>query len=352
MVQSVVIQSIGEAGPNVSGILSEAFGLPKEVFLKLLYQAPSVLFKEVDPPIAQQAHDLLSKLGLDVRVLDPEMPLPAAADTVEFAVYIPEVRDLPEVVRGMAVFMGCDPKTALNLLLKEPAIVLGGVSEATALALAKRIPAEITYTDPKNDRFWLRFLTSDASLQAKVFAAIPELKGGRWDDLSYEQCQQLWRKVPAEGVYELVNHSFDRFEIVLGGIDPALRDHWEPILLNEIGIPEAILPAILADLPVQLFESVGRAAMENCMARFAEAGLVCSVRQLPLGRYHIRIIQAGAEAKVKDLLRQFLPEGELPNGKFPWNSKTGVGNLQCRYMVSQLAAIGCVAEILEVENEN
>ena len=102
MNHTVVINSIGSATPRVSKVLSDVLKVPQEYMLRLLYNAPSVLFQKVDEDTALKAEDTLTKLGLEVSVCSKEDKVDLATELVDISVSFEDILQLPKVTEQLA----------------------------------------------------------------------------------------------------------------------------------------------------------------------------------------------------------------------------------------------------------
>ncbi|PXY39348.1 hypothetical protein DMB65_17840 [Flavobacterium cheongpyeongense] len=349
--KNVIIASIGTANPSVGKILSEVLGIQQEYVVKLLYCTPAVLFQNVEEELALKTEALLTKLGLEVLITSEDEPLPAAPELLELALYIQNPRNLPIINKQLSEFLGCDEKESLNLLLNEPSIVLGGVSIATALALSKRIDAEVIASNPKTDLYTLRINTADVKIKNQIDQLLHTL-GLRLsphptevEGLTYANSQEIWKRFQQTGAVQIINQSFQRFEIVLDAFDLNNSNHTN-ILTQIVGMPEEILSEIASNLPVVLDESVNRKDLSEKLGLYTTAGLTCSYNNVPLGKYNITIDQIPDLDKTKAIVKQFFSERINIKQNTKWTSPKPLQHILTRYMTEQLEEIGCVVEKL------
>lgn len=349
--KNVIIASIGTANPSVGKILSEVLGIQQEYVVKLLYCTPAVLFQNVEEELALKTEALLTQLGLEVQVTNEGDPLPPAPELLEIALYIQNPRNLSIVNKQLSEFLGCDEKESLNLLLNEPSIVLGGVSIATAQALSKRIDAEVIVSNPKTDLYTLKINTTDSKLKNDIDQLLHTL-GLRLsphpvevEGLNYAMSQEIWKRFQQTGAIQIINQSFQRFEIVLDAFDSNNPQHTN-VLTQVVGMPEEILSEIANNLPVVLDESVNRKDLSEKLALYATAGLTCSYTNVPLGKYHITIDQIPDLDKTTAIVKQFFSEGINLKQNTKWTSPKPLQHILTRYMTEQLEEVGCVVEKL------
>lgn len=354
--QSVIIHSIGTANPIVSKILAEAFKIPQEIILKLLYNAPSVLFHQVSQELAKQAEDLLANLGLEVKVQDTTVALPKTQEQYDVSVYLNRPAMLPIVSTQLSEFLGCSTKAALNLLFQEPSIVLGGISKATAVALSKRLDAEVVYSNPKKDLYNLKIETTDTAvltqLQKIVQSQFPSFqiqKKTSISDLNYLTSQKIWQAFHTQSGIKIINQSHQRYEIILNKVS---GNTYRPTLIDEVGMPDFIIDKVLQHLPVQLEESLCFEVAQAKVEQFKSVGLDCTYAPLPYTKHQIQIDHITNLEATRQVLSQFLETKDLPTQIGAWLAPAGMNDLLTRYILTQLEAIGCTAKSQEYEPRN
>lgn len=347
---NVVIRSIGTASPVVSQVLSKGLGLPSEMVVRALYNAPAVLFREVDEELAGNALELLQHLGLETEVVKKGEALPQSPSSVDVGVYIHDALRLPHVCRQLTEFMGCSAQEALNLLCAQPCLVLGGVSPATADALAARLDAEVFVSNPKEGSYRLFIYDGPDVLKRQLYGYL-EKEGlirkneqpGIVSGINYAQGQELWRKYHAHDLIKLVNEAFLRKEIVLHEVDTG-NPEYAATLIEMTGMPESVVEDVIAELPVQLESSVNPAVAEHRLRLYAAAGLKCHAETLPFGNYTL-IVHSGADSsKAGTILQQILPKEKLPDKSGYWECPVPLGELMARYIAGQLEMTGCEVE--------
>lgn len=349
--KTVIIQSIGSANPGVSKLLADAFGINQKLLAGMLYCAPSVFLKNADIALAEKAASLLTQLGLEITVQDSTQPLPVKSEKVDIAVYIHDPLNLMKVTGQLSGFMGITEAEALRLLLNEPALVLGGVSLATANTLQKRLDAEVIATNPKNDCYSIDVFSQQKPFLKNFIDVLKKLNVEfdtalkRVENLDYDQAQEIWTRFPNSDGFTIYNKSFQRHQIHLVNFD--LEDEVSKrFLIYEIGMPTDVLPAIHKNLPVILDDSVSVKMKEHKLKKYAEACLTCEAKAIPFGKYKINIMNIRDKTKVEHILKQVFEHVEIGQDKQEWTSPLPLNSVLNRYLERQLEMIGC-----EVENE-
>lgn len=347
---NVIIDSIGTANPSVSSILADALGTPVEIVIKALYNAPSILFKEIEEDLANQTVELLGKLGVKSHSQESDLPLPPPEDPVDIGVYVHDISKLNKIVSDLSEFMGGKKSETLNLLMNDPAIVLGGVSRATGLALIERLDAEVIISEPKSDLYTLTFKSDNKLIQSQLesylkYAEIPydfsqlcEIR-----DLSYETANEIWSKFHSTGMVKMKNQSFQRYEIILEAVDTS-NPNYRTKLINEVGMPNEVIDEVIQNLPIQIEASVNHTFLQDKLADYATAGLNCSSLRIKENGYRLIIEENENLEESKHILSQFVPEESLPKNDGRWESPIAVGDLIFRCVAAQLEEIGCTID--------
>lgn len=344
---TVIVESIGTATPVVSNVLSEGLGIPKEIVLKALYNTPSVMFSKVDKETADAAVELLHRLGLETKLQSADEPVRDPAQTYDVGIYIHDASQLPLVCRQLGAFVGCTEPEALNLLIAEPCVVLGGVSKSTAEALAKRISAEVILSNPKEEYYTLHIDTGDEMARHQLQAYFRhhnmevDLKTtNRVENLDYETTHNIWRKFQSTGMVGVVNQSFQRFEIILTGANTS-NPAYRTALTENIGMPDDIVEDVLANLPVQLETGLNRADIAERVPNLRAAGLECKAVLLNTEKHYLLIEQMGNLEATRNALAQLYDTSHLPTAQKKWKSPAPMGDLLLRYTTNLLEQAGC-----------
>lgn len=347
---NVIIDSIGTANPSVSSILAEALGSPVEVVVKALYNAPSILFRDIEEELAEKTVELLGKLGVESHTQTNDLPLPPETEPVDIGVYVHDIYQLNEVTAELADFIGSSQQETLNLLMNDPAIILGGVSRATGEALINRINAEVIISDPKADLYTLIFTSDNKMIQSQLesylkyaeiaydFSEKREIR-----DLDYATANQIWSKFHTTGMLKMMNQSFQRYEIVLTAVDKNNADY-RTKLTAETGMPDEVIDEVLENLPIQLEASVNHTFLQEKLNAYEAAGLTCESVRIKQNGYRLIIEENKNLEATKSILSQFVEEHDLPSVEGRWESPVAVGDLVFRCVSAQLEEIGCTID--------
>lgn len=348
--KTVIIQSIGTANPGTAKVMADSFGISHELFLKLLYNAPAVFLDKIEDPVAEKTADLLRRLGLEITCQETGEPLPEKGEPLDVAVYVNNPMELTKVAGELSVFIGCKESEALQLLLNEPSVVLGGVSLATAKALQSRISAEVITSNPRADHYTIEVVSIEPVMLNQFTASLKNMgfvfdstKTKMIADLTYRQAQDIWNKYNHVARLLIYNQSYRRYNIELNGFDPEDAAQ-TTFLINEIGMPAEILNEVHANLPVLLDESVSINTMLTRLEEYTQAGLRCAAVPLPFGKYKLSVNNITDKKRVQEIVSQFYKDTVIPGSAQEWTAPQPLNNVLNRYLQKQLELIGCEVE--------
>lgn len=352
MENTVIINSIGNATPGASKVLSDALKVPQDYILKLLYNAPSILFQKVDEDTAQKAEDTLTKLGLDVSICTKDDEIDLRTESIDISVSLDNILVLPKVIEQLAVFLGCKQSEVLNLMLNEPSIVLGNVSVATAEALQKRTDANVHFSNPRKDAYTILISKKAENIQLrnveKVLKATAEETADAYvfENISYDHSQLLWRQYQSNKAVKLLNQSHQLVSVVLEDFDVSNEEH-VAFLVEKVGMPKEILEDIHAALPISLFENINRKNASAMITDCDSIGLATAIEQDYNFKKKLHIEGIEDAENVTKILAQFIAKEELPKANATsWTSKEEVPPLIARYLLAQLEQVTCNPEII------
>lgn len=352
MENTVIINSIGTANPGVSKLLADSFKMPQEFILKMLYNAPAVLFQKIDADLAEKAASTLAKLGLDVQITDEKEKINLAKEQVEISIYFEDILKLPKVIHQLSEFLGCKPSESLNMLLAQPGIVLGGVSEATAIALQGRIDALVCYSNPRKDLFTIYtsndFPKNDLKrLTAKVKQPIEVLEDGACiiKGLSYGESSTIWREHQSKKTIHIVNQTHQLVNIHLTSFDINNQQHTS-FLTEKIGMPSHILPDLKQHLPITLLERVSHQSAKKTIKNCAEIGLEISIENNFKTTRKLTVTKIKDHSAVKNVLAQFIDVSSFKENTNNWESTAEIPDLIANYLYAQLVLLNCEPTII------
>ena len=350
MNKSVIVSSIGLATPEIAKILSDSFQMDHQYVLKQIYNAPSILFHDIEDTLAAKVYELLTNVGMEVELMDAPGSIPEPKDPIDIAIHLEDPLLLPIVSQELSQFIGCSPAEALNLLIEEPGVVLGNVSEATAAALQKRTSGKVIILKPKEDLYIIELKNLD-SIQIRQMESFLKAKGistkltsnAVVENVSYTVSQEFWRKFQSQKEFKIYSQNLQRFEVVWTDTNVTLD--YKTILHERTSMPLESIDEIQMHLPVQLHESIDYRSMLELKEAYTENGIVTDIKAIASGNKTIHINTVSDPNLASKILKQFYPETELPvkNGK--WVAPRSLPSELARYASAALEEIGCDTEV-------
>ena len=143
---------------------------------------------------------------------------------------------------------------------------------------------------------------------------------------------------------KIINQSFQRFEIVLESVDTSKPDY-KSALVEFTGMPAEIVDEVVANLPIQLEESVSRIVLEEKLANYASFGLNCAGYFIPPRNCYLRLDEIGDLGQTQEVLSTYFEQAEIPTSTSVWKSPKPLPKLIARYAAAQLQVSGCEVEL-------
>ncbi|MEM9059526.1 MAG: pectate lyase [Pseudomonadota bacterium] len=350
----VVITSVGSAVPASARSVAVGLGVSVQSVLNAFYKAPVVLVDGLSRDIAEKMSALLTQIGCKVQVQAELDPAPAPAILYDVALHVTDPARYGEICRAIGGFVGAGEEDAARLVSTPPGIVLGGVSRATADALANRLGdgAELALSRPEEALYDVFLGACDGPVRSRLFA---DLKSRGFEPVADQGCiltgldkataDQLWTAHRAGGRIQIVNRDFLRFDIVMtGGADsPAART-----ALTEIaGVPDSVVPDLFRMSPITVMEAVASRDLEASFAGLADAGL--ELRADLLTFLHLGVAIVGTDdphATLKTLTELGLwQQAAMP--PLPWRAPWHMPELQARILRNTLERAGAHVDLID-----
>ncbi|MEM9547787.1 MAG: hypothetical protein AAGA77_17525 [Bacteroidota bacterium] len=343
--KQIIIQSIGTANPSCARILEDSLKLPQELVLKQLYNAPSVLFPNVEFELATELKKQLTKLGLEIELKDTTEQIHFSKENYEVSINVQEIKNLPYVLKSMSDFLGTSIQECVQLLGDERRVVIGGVSKATALAMKKRIPAAICYTNPKLDAYTIRFddAIPDQVVQTLLTSGIQKsqinLTRRQICNLDYQQSQKIWNNYHSQNGIQIINQSHQIISLELVDFDLNNQNHIN-FLNKSIGIPQEVLPQIHANTPVVLFENITRHNSMELIQTLDDLSMDYRIKEVDVSPKFIEASDIEDQIEFQNVMNQFFNLNAKTNVKH-WRSERKVPFVIAMYIQDQLQSINC-----------
>lgn len=275
----IVVNSIGDAGANMVGVLKQVLPLSEARLAALLYQAPAELIGGLTETQAVQINGLLRSTGLDCAVLRGDEPYIAGDGAYEVALAVKPGADMAAIAQEIVALLGVRIGRARAILCASPTVLMGSVSANTVVAVRRRfarLGAELDVSQPTRAVYDLFLGACTAHEQARVRQILRELKQPLLDEhagdaqpllavgLSKSEADRLWEQLRRTSLpVRLVNRDFERFDLRLDAVprgshaaDAARRQALCDYLAATTGMPPQLAPKVLARAPVVIQQNI------------------------------------------------------------------------------------------------
>lgn len=354
---SVIVRSIGTAGPSVHAALAGALAVAPERIARCLYQAPAVLLDALPESEANAVAELLSKTGLEVEVAQRGAPLESGGPDFELAVHVREPERFRAIAMELARFLGCDPARAVKLLCSSPAVVLGQVSAATVEALATRLAplgAEVdasrsveaaydVFVDADGREYRTRL---ERQLRDEGVEIIPE---GPVVALGVPRsvAEKLWTRIGASPKWRLIDRAFQRFDVVLESAPDS--EEASNAIVEVTGMPPSLVPKVRARTPIVLLSAARLNEVDAALATLGRAGAQVAARLVTLARWDVVLSAVSDVNAAAEVLGRVLDRDPKPLNRtlrsLPARIDAPVGLVQGQWILEELAAVGARAAL-------
>ena len=358
--QRVVVTSLGTAGFPVVRALEGRCPLAGLALAQALYQAPSILWSAVAPEEAERLARGLAAVGLDVEVQAADAEFEAGGPDVDVAIEVLDFSAMTDVLREVVLLLGADGRAARELLCRVPCLLVGGVSTATALAIARRF-------DPAKVRV-LPWSPAKALFDVYVTATTPDLRrrivenlraaGHIADDhgpaqgllmvegLSFEAADTLWELAGKRpDTLRLVPQALARYELVLGAA-PVDEGGWQA-LAAFLDLPVGRLTAVANRLPLALRGGLDRDHTLAALAQLVPQGVPVHAELQATQAFGLTVSACPKPAESARLIEQLTdrPAAETEAGlrALPLRLAGPFTLPRARWLQHELSALGCRA---------
>ncbi|AUC76460.1 hypothetical protein [Olleya sp. Bg11-27] len=343
--KTIVIQSIGTAKPGITKILADAFEINHQLLTQMIYNAPSLFLHKVDEETAAKVKNMLTELGLEILVQKAEDAIPTPTEKLDLALYIQNPLKIQKIAKQLSDFIGINEKEAFELLIQDPSVVLGGVSQNTAFALDKRIDAEVMASNPRKATYTILVKDLTPSF-INEFGLLCQNAGYTLDQnkimgLTHKEAQQLWTKVQDPQKIKLVNEDFIRYRIILNAFD-ANNEVSVQFLNEQIGMPTELIGRLNDYLPLEIVESLSKCKVESYLELTTAATLDCESHVNSVDRYQLQIQNITQKEQVEKTLDLFFKTVDIKDTK--WQTPEKLDSVLNRLLSEQLEALGCDVE--------
>lgn len=362
--QRLVVTSLGTAGFPVLRALEGRCPLAGPELAAVLYQAPGVLFPEVPATQGAQIVETLQRVGLEVELQPVGAVFTPGRGELDLSLQVVDVGRMAELLREVVLLLGVDGRTARDLLCREPCLLVGQVSVATALAIAARFDpaaARVVELEPAAARYDLYVTAGAPDLQRRIVEnlraaghlAIEDGVGGGHlivEGLPHATVHHLWEVVGQRGAsMRIIPQALSRFELVLEA-PPSTDGGWDALAAT-LGKGAALLQRVIRQGPVTLQSDLDRAAVGAQLAALTSAGLGVHAELLALQRFGLRVDRCPQPAAAAALVEQLTdtPRGPLSEAlrTTPHSLAGPYTGTRARWLRHELQALGCAVTLVK-----
>jgi len=351
------VLSVGQATPAVARALAINLKLPVEHVAKSIYRAPSTLVADIPEELADKMADLLREAGLDVATQQDSTPALSTSKSLDLSIRLSDPAYLLPVAEQLAVFLGCPLDTSVSILTAPPAMVLGGVSTATADALAIRLadlPASVIASDRHEAVYDLFLVQDEPMLHQRVARALTALGITPLDDphlmatnLDQATADKLWASLKQQDAIRLLNRDFAHFELILHA---TAQDADLSALSTLSGMPAQLVGEALKSLPLVIDEDISFNNLPEKLLAYEQAGFTVEAKLTTFLRYELTLNSITSVEAVLAVLGplKLADIASIGQMKLPYKFPQGLSEPMARAAEAMLLKIGCDAHIEEV----
>lgn len=354
----ITVRSLHKGSASILKALVPHFELSPAELAARIFRAPAVLAGGLPETLATELAEALRGAGLDVAVEPAEAPPPEPGRTFDVALYVRDGARFREACAELVAVLGCSQSEAAAALCATPATVLGSVSQATVDALRERfgpLGVEVDASHALTARYDIFYVGTDAAGVAVVRPVLEALGVTLGEPpllaahLDHDQADRVWRELGSRGLVRVLDHAFQRFDVSLVAA-PAGGD-FAKVLVEQTGMPEALVPKVLSRLPVVLHAGLRREDVAARSAALEAAGAKVSVQLVSFRSFRLRVDEAKEPGGAGELLSAALglPVADVRSAlsRLPHTFTPPVGDTRARWLVAELRSRGTKVSLVE-----
>jgi hypothetical protein len=359
----IIVNSIGDAGARMVGVLKQVLPHSETRLAALLYQAPAELIGGLSRPQAEQINTLLRSTGLDSQVLGRNEAFTPGDASCEVALAIKETSNMLAIAQLIMELLGVKLDKARAILCTSPTVLMGHVSANTVAVLRRRfapLEVELDVSHPAHatfdlflgqcaagDRERIKQLLRDLRLPLQPEQASdpqPLLAVG----LSKGQADQLWEQLRRTSFpVRLVNRDFERFDLRLdqAPATPAMID----FLVTTTGMPARVARKVVDKTPVIIQQNIPFARMSADLEQIAQLGGQASGHLLAFQVFSLVVEKVGDVTATMQLLQALggLSPADAHAAINPSRPPLGaMTNPQARWLQQELKRVGSESRVI------
>ena len=353
----IVVNSIGDAGARMVGVLKQVLPHSEARLAALLYQAPSEIVGGLSYAQAEKINDLLRSTGLDSQVLGRGERFTPGDAGHEVALAIKSTENMAAIAGLIMDVLGVKLDKAREILCSSPTVLIGNVSANTVAALRRRfepLGVELDVSQPAEACFDLFLgecppLDRERVLQLLRTVGIPTVPGQATDaqpllavGLTKAQADQLWDQLRRTSLpVRLVNRDFQRFDLRLEEAPqtPAVVE----FLVATTGMPERIALKVLQKVPIVIQQNIPFSLMTEQLETIAALGGRASGQLLAFQTFSVVVEKVGDATATVQLLQVLggLSQAEALAAVGPTRVMAGtMTNPQARWLQQEIKRCG------------
>jgi hypothetical protein len=313
----IVVNSIGDAGARLVGVLKQVLPHSEARLAALLYQAPSEIIGGLSYAQAEQINNLLRSTGLDSQVLGKGERFTPGDASHEVALAIKNTENMAAIAGLIMDVLGVNLDKARAILCSSPTVLIGNVSLNTVAALRRRfepLGVELDVSQPSDACFDLFLGDCPALDRERVRQVLRNFKiptvAARTTDaqpllavgLTKEQADLIWDQLCRTSMpVQLVNRDFERFDLRLDEAPqtPAMTE----FLVTATGMPERIALKVLQRAPIVIQQNIPFALMTEQLEAIAAIDGRASGHLLAFQSFSLVVEKVGNPTATAQLLQ-------------------------------------------------
>jgi len=284
-------------------------------------------------------------------------PFEAGVGDLEVALAVQRFENMLGIVEGVMRVLGVDHDTAITMVTASPAVLLGGVSQATVDALARRfgpLGAEIDASRPADAVFDLAAQAGDDTTTRVLAELLPDAQRSRSDavfhvmGLDAAAAQALWGELSRTAAkVRVINRDFQRFDVRLEAA-PATPETIE-LLTTTTSMSEPRAQRALTRLPFVLAENVSGPRMVDLLEAVRICGGRATASLLALMSFGLALKPGGDRAAARPWVQAIAGQAAADEFARPHsNALSGpLTKTQARWLQHELRAHGIASHLVE-----
>lgn len=358
----IIVNSIGDAGARLIGVLKQVLPVSEARLAALLYQAPAELIGGLERPQAEQITTLLRSTGLDCQILGPDETFTPGEPCYEVALVIKPNSNMLAIAQLIMELLGVKLEKARSILCNSPTVLMGNISASTVGELRRRfapLGVELDVSQPAQAAFDL-FLGDcgprdrERVKQLLRDLRLPLLNQGTNEPqpllavgLTKAQADKLWDQLRRTSLpVRLVNRDFERFDLRLDQATPTPA--MIEFLVTTTGMPERLAPKVLAKTPVVIHQNISFAQMTEYLEMIAALGGQASGHLLAFQLFAIAVETTGEATATLRLLQALggLSQTEALAAVQEHTLAGAMTNPQARWLQQELKRVGTESRVV------